>query len=512
MGLLAGIARRIRALTSAGPRAIVVSAALANTNPHPIPFAVTQWDLGDIDDAIASADTGNLRRASQLCGAIRRDGVASGVLSTRTEGLVHLPLRYEGGDERAIALLQGDLQYLAPSAELALLAGDGILLGLGLGELVQYPGFDLPTLRRLDPEFLQYRWSDDTWWYQSIVGLQKVTPGDGRWVLHLPGGAVAPWRHGLWTSLARAYIAKDHAFFLRENYSGKLANPARVAYSPSAATDQLRIDFFNKLAQWGPNTTIELPPGWDAKLLESNGVGFQVYENTIKSSNEEITINIAGQVVTTSGGAGFSNSAIHATIRSDLIQSTANALARTINEQIIPVWGFERFGAAGVVLAPRVFWDVTPPKDQAAEAGAIKSLAEAIKVGNEALEPYRKRVDAVELASRYGVPIDDLEAAQPVVTADDGSEDVDLSELDENSLAASLLELTPSDQASITTVEEGRASSGFGPLLLPDGSRDPDNDLTIAEFTAKRQAAAEVIGDAEGQDGAVDIDPLRFAA
>jgi len=50
------------------------------------------------------------------------------------------------------------------------------------------------------------------------------------------------------------------------------------------------------------------------------------------------------------------------------------------------------------------------------------------------------------------------------------------------------LKLTPSDLATIVTVNEGRASVGFGPMLLPDGSPDPDGSLTLAAFKAKHEA------------------------
>lgn len=48
-----------------------------------------------------------------------------------------------------------------------------------------------------------------------------------------------------------------------------------------------------------------------------------------------------------------------------------------------------------------------------------------------------------------------------------------------------------SDLASIVTVNEGRATSGLGALLKPDGTIDPDGYLTIAEFSAKRKADAD---------------------
>jgi len=59
--------------------------------------------------------------------------------------------------------------------------------------------------------------------------------------------------------------------------------------------------------------------------------------------------------------------------------------------------------------------------------------------------------------------------------------------------------LTASDLASIVSVNEGRASVGYGPLLKPDGTLDPDGDLTIAEFQAKREAKGAKLGEAIGE-------------
>jgi hypothetical protein len=371
-----------------------------------LPISQTRWHLSDLESAIIASDTGNLRAAGRLWRSVRRDGMIAGVLSTRTEGLVQLPLRFAGEDSDLVDELSHDFRAVFPSSELALLSGDGRGLGVGVAEFVQLPG-SLPVLKRLEPEFLVYRWAEDRWYYQGIRGLEPVNPGDGRWILHCPGGAVQPWSHGLWPALARAYIAKEHAFFFRENYSSKLANAARVGVSPQGASDGARLQFFSKLAAWGVNTVFDLPPGWEVKLIESNGRGYEVFQDTIKTANEEITVTLAGQTVTTEGGKGFSNSAIHATIRSDLIQSDADALASTLNEQAIPVWANERFGGDAADRAPRVSWDVTPPKDLNAAATAANQAAIAAAALNALAAAEGKRVDVDELARRYGVKLRD---------------------------------------------------------------------------------------------------------
>ena len=411
MGLFTSLLTRVRSYV--GPRDLSTGTTFEDgysRQTSPPPNTQTRWFLSDLESAQHAADNGNLRLAGRLCRSLRRDGTVFGVSSTRFDGGVQLPVRFSGSDPEVRETLAAEFRSVFPSAELSLLSFDGRTLGVGVGEFVQIGGA-LPVLKRLNPEHLIYMWSQDRWYYQSIHGLEPVNPGDGRWVLHCPGGAVEPWTHGMWPALGRAYVAKEHAFFLRENFNNKLANSARAARAPLGATELQREGMLRKLMAWGVNTVIELPVGWDAFLIESNGKGYESFQDTIKTSNEEIIICIAGQTVTTGGGAGFQNSAIHSTIRSDLIQSDADALASTLNTQGIPVWANERFGAQAADGDTKVAWDVTPPKDLNAEALAVNSAAIAAKAMNELLAPLGRRVDIEDIARRYGVKVVDLEKA-----------------------------------------------------------------------------------------------------
>lgn len=51
---------------------------------------------------------------------------------------------------------------------------------------------------------------------------------------------------------------------------------------------------------------------------------------------------------------------------------------------------------------------------------------------------------------------------------------------------------------AFVTVNELRAEEGYGPLLLPDGSEDPDGFLVADEFKAKRGARGKAQGEASG--------------
>lgn len=372
----------------------------------------TRWYLDDLERAELNADAGVIEDAARLMTAARKDGVLAGVLSTRTAGLVRLPKKFRG-DADVISALEVGHDYvrsvfdeMLPSTELALLAADGELLGVGVAELVPVEGRDYPVLVRLPPEFLVYRWIENRWYYRSIAGLIPITPGDGRWVLHLPGGRMNPWQHALWRCCGRAYIRKEHALQHKDNWEAKLANPARVAQAPQGAAEEQADAWFQQVLAWGVNTVFGMRPGYEVKLIESNGRGFESFNKTIADQNNEMIIAIAGQTVTVDGGAGFQNSDIHKTIRADLIKSTGDALAYTVNTQCLPVFIAIRFGVDAIESKATVMmWDVTPPKDRNSEATSMVSAANGITLMTQALAPYGQQLDIAAVTSQYGIPV-----------------------------------------------------------------------------------------------------------
>lgn len=374
-----------------------------------IPTTHLRWYLADLEAAQALADSGDISLAAQLWRSMRRDGVVKGLMGTLTSGLVRLPKKFYGDEDTCTALQARNgsrsvFEDMFPPSELSLLAADGKALGVGVAELVPVEGRDFPVLVRLDPEFLRYRWNENRWYYMSIAGLLPITPGDGRWVLHTPGGRLAPWMSGDWPALGRSFINKEHALLHRSNYSAKLANPARIAEAPLGATEPQRIGMLSRLMAWGINTVLELPVGWGAKLLESNGRGIEVFQAEIDTCDREFAITLAGQVVTVDGGAGFQNSDIHRTIRADIVQDTADGLAYTLNTQGIPSWIAKRWGAGRIATGAILEWDVRRPKDQKDEAQAFLSLAQSIAQLQEVLLPTGRELDLSEILTRYEVP------------------------------------------------------------------------------------------------------------
>lgn len=398
---------------------------------QPMTGSQIRWYIADVEAAEHAADAGSIAQAARLWAAARRDAVLSGLLSTRTAGLVRLPKRFEGDPEICADLERGHYAKTGevrsafdeafPPTELALLAADGDGIGVGVGELVPVEGRDYKVLVRLDPQFLVYRWNENRWYFRAIFGLIPIEPGNGRWVLHVAGGRNAPWQNGLWRSCGLAFIRKSHAAAYRDSWHSKLANPARVAVAPNGATDEQKNSWFQRVAAWGVNTVFQMSPGYDVKLVESNGRGWESFERCIAEQNTEIQIAIAGQTVTTDGGTGFANADIHKSIRADLIKATADALAFTVNTQCIPAFVADRFGEDALDRCPVMSWDVTPPKDLAQIAQTHLAAANAIKQLTEALAPHDLRPDVPALCTLFAIPVLDGALEQPVAVNDNAA-------------------------------------------------------------------------------------------
>lgn len=377
-----------------------------------LPQTKLRWYLHDLESAMVAADTGDLEQAAQLARSMRRDAILAGILATRTSGIVGLPRRFTG-DEQICRDLEGRdgvrsvFDDMCPPSELTAMATDGLQLGVAVGELVPVPGRDYPVLVRLDPQFLKFRPNENRWYYSSVAGQLPITPGDGRWVLHVDGPRQAPWQNGLWFSLGNSWINKTHAGLHKSNWEGKLANPARVAVAPSGQSEAQKQSWWRQVMAWGVNTVFGVTPGYDVKLLESNGRGYEAFEKTIAQSEREYAIAIAGQIVTVDGGSGFLNADVHKSIRADLIKSTADALAYTINTQVIPPWVVARFGEDALHNTAVLEYVTKPPADLKAEAEAMTALGYAAEQLNKVLSVYpdAESVDMRAAAERFGVPL-----------------------------------------------------------------------------------------------------------
>ena len=455
-------------------------------NINPPPYTQLEWYLEQVDEARNLADLGDLSRAGQLLRALRGDSLVSGLLRTKAGGCIRLPKRWRG-DEELIADLTGaelgsisNFDLLCPPSELQAMAEDADFLRVALGELVPVQGRDFPVLRRRDPEFCFYNWSQGSWFYRSNASLLQIDPGDGNWVLHISGPASAPWQHGSWLALGRTWCRKDAAQHLKSNWEFTLANPARVASCPAGSTQPQRLSFFQQLMGWGVNSVFGLPPGYQAALLESKGEGWQGFDSSIKSYNEEIMIALAGQLVSITGGTGFSSEDLYASVRFDLIRDTAVPLAHTINTQILPAYVYLRHGEEALDRCPSFEFEVKRPDDLKAEAAVYTALGQGLKQIVDVAERQGLDVNVAAILRKFG--IDTWESQRSALRR---------------------LNLSPTAIQQVLRVSEVREAVGVPVIgderddrLLGDGSAsesepDPSKALSESEVAGIRQKNAE---------------------
>lgn len=450
-------------------------------NLEPIPSSRLRWYPPDIERAQASARDGDLTTIGQLSESMNLDGVIRGLTDARTS-VVNFPRRLFGSAE-VVEVLQARLSSdrsvydeMIPATEARLMVGDGIKCGVAVGEMVPVQGRSFPVLVRRYPQNLLYLWSRDQWYYRSIAGNIPIRPGepdaDGNlWVLHLPGGRLAPWNSGLWNTLGRSYINKTQSVFARQAYEMRHSQPARVATGALGATEEERKGMIQWLIRWAMNAAVVLPMGWDLKLVESNGQGIKVYNEAIATADKEIATALCGSATMLEGTVGFGNIDVFKVVTDDLIKSTADAWMHTVNTQILPPFIGLRWGVDALDNATTVEIDVKKPSDKTAEATSMVTLANALKglveaiasAQNAAGETTPITVDVKELLAGFGVP-----TVLALVT--------------ENKIPDIRLELAPTDVAKVVRVDEARASQGLPPI------GDERGQLTIAELDALSKA------------------------
>ena len=439
-----------------------------------LPVTKLTWYLADLNTCQSQADRGDMQLIGMLGQSMRRDGVLRGLLDVRTS-VTSLPRRFHGGatetGKQIIEVLESKngsdrsvFDEMLPTNELSRLCEDGIVCGVGVGEMVPVQGRDFPVLVRRLPQNVWYLWQKNQWFYRSIAGLIPIVPGmpdeNGHtWILYTPGGRVTPWNYGLWPALGRSFISKEHAFYSRQNYIAKLANPARVAEVPLGASEVERKGFLADIIAWGLNTCFELPVGWSVKLLESNGRGFEVMQADIDTCNKEFATALCGNTVMMDGGVGFQNADIFRLMSENLIRQTAETLAHVVNTQALPWFIASRWGLEALDNAVSVAYDTTPPQDKKVQADTFVSLGNGIKAMVEAFALMSRTVNVDEIAARFGIPLNE---ANPMLMA--GSES-----------PPRLVSMTPTPKLLPASTSNGAPANGRGfgnPATTHDSTDD----------------------------------------
>lgn len=376
------------------------------------PISYSAWDVGDDERALEQAEQGRLQFAVQLCEAAARDGVAMGLLRTRSAGLLKLPLSITGPKKLVDKLLgSGDSKRggifwkMFPHAALARIIQMGIMLGAGIGYFVDVDG--VPVLHVIEHQYI-YHYKDSTgaWrvFYQTMSGDVEIVPGDGRWFVFAPWGWDRFWIYGAWGAVGKFYIAKLVANAQRETWGAKLARGILWVEAPNSSTTSERDGVVEVLANAVAPPVIAMLTGWKLNNIDVQGRGFEVWKDGAENADNEIRMALSGQLVTGGGQPlGFGSGNIFADIAESFIDADAEALAESIHFHGLTPWSRDE----GEQEAPWAEWDTVNPAQKEMLGKALKSYGEGVKALAEAHQAagVKDEFDHRAYAEKMGVDL-----------------------------------------------------------------------------------------------------------
>lgn len=322
----------------------------------------------------------------------------------------------------------------------------------------------------------------------AVEGGQEETivHGDGRWVV-FRAHETNPWTHG--AILPASLVWASHAFAGRDWSKSSVAHgsakvigelPIGVALqianvqtgaaelSPEAAA---MIELLRAIATDDSPVGIR-PAGSKTDFMVNTSTAWQVFAELVRNGDKyaaRIYLGTDGILGAQGGAPGIDIGALFG-VASTIVQGDFGVISRGLRSGVLEPWTAINWGDSR--LAPtRSYLMPDPDADAARTSLATRTEAfysEIDKAKSLGFSISQAFVD--EIAAKHGI-------TPPV--------------LPEESKKAPAIALAPTDIARVVTVNEARASAGVGPLVLPDGARDPDGDLTVEAFSAKKAAASQ---------------------
>jgi phage gp29-like protein len=468
------------------------------TAPPTISFA--DWDKAiEVGTALRGLENKtDFSRAAILADATMRDPRINGTMSTRVGALMGTSLYFQPASERRKAQRIRDevagssdggvglWEAMFPPAIQGEMSLWGNYLGIAVSELVWTTKADqwIPHLVPWHPQHLVWNAKEERFYIRTgedklerLPRVDREPRSDGRWVVWYPHSLVDGWRRALLRPLAMLYIARQWSYRDWSRYNEIHGMPTPVVKGPVGAKDEDAGTMLAAVANRGAEGAIFLPRGdtdqgsWETAFLEATSRSWDSFQAHIAKLDVDIAIAVLGQNLSTEvQGGSFAAAQVHEMVRIDKRREDAG-LARCLREQVLTWWAAYNYGDPE--LAPRMAYAVDPPADEQAMANVLVRVGEAITV----LQNTGADIDVPAILDEFAVP---------VMPQDEGDDD-------EPAVAVPVGEgaLSPED-ADIMTVNEARARKGLGPLTGADGAPDPDGNLTVADYVAKKSAARTV--------------------
>jgi phage gp29-like protein len=377
----------------------------------------TGWSPGTIRAALMDLVVGLFDRPSQLHESIMSDSRVQSAMKSRSGGLLGRAIRFKipkrfKDDDRAIECHAAwERHWPSMHAEPALLQllETAHSLGFSYSQILWDTSRRIwkPYLVPFNARYCYYHWTLRTHVAVTLDGQLPITGGDAHWVLHAPYGSYRGWMFGALRSIAQWYLARNYALRDWARYCERHGFPIPLADTPFGADPQDIAAYQAQLANLGQESVMQLPGSvdvnkygkYDLRYLEPTDDNWQAFKALIEQCNDEITLSLLAQNLTTQVKEGsFAAARVHADVRQALLEADARALAKTLYVQVARPFAAINFGDAN--LAPEITWDVRPPEDLKTKAETFESftvgLAQLRNSGFKLVEPSK-------FARRFGI-------------------------------------------------------------------------------------------------------------
>lgn len=472
--------------------------------------------MPQVRSVLRDLDAGSFRRPALLVERMLENPRFRGVVETRLNGLIssHVkwrPARNNRDARKAAAEFEEDWRYIAPGPVRKQLAESNLLLGVQFAQrvLVQGPsGRFLPVVRPYWPGFAE--WQDIERQYrleqnggkfayvQSPALGGEVDPARSAWIVGEQFGAYS-WRRALVRAAWRPWLGHEWAQRDQNRASEKHGIGIIKAKYPRGTGDEHRaaIDkYVSRLRTMPSEGVIPLEQrgdgeaNFDVEPFEFNGSGFAAIDSAMNAAAVALAILLLGHNLTTEiKGGSFAAASVGDYIRDDVKTADAAAEAAWLSPQVSRVWALWNYDDPS--LAPEPEYVTDSPAVNQAWAQMTASLAQAMGM----LREHVPAVDLEALAEMARLPLrPESETVQVPAEA---------AQVPAASDTMPTIDLTPTDIATVVTVDETRESIGLAAKGGDVGSR------WVAEHSAaiKADVAPQLAVVANAEQGNAEEQP-----
>ncbi len=399
----------------------------------PISVVSTGWDVPAVRSARSQLVIGLFEQPAAMIDAIiLSDSRVQSGLSSRLSILgrpvsFRTPRRYRDSDlaNECREAFEDVWESIATEAVIGELQRWGIMLGFGPGQILWDMSGKYATPHPLPwhPRYTYYHWLYRCYVAITLDGQEPIIPGDGSWILHAPFGAYRGWMRGAVGPISPWWLGRAYALRDWMRYSERHGLPMIKLKTPAVGDPYQQASMRFQVANLGQETVFHLPQNpppalsYDVELMEAKDTAHEGFRMLIEQCNQEITLALLAQTLTSSmpaeGGSSYAAARVHAGVLQGLMEGDARSLAWTVYTQIARPFAALNFGDPD--LAPRVVWDVTPFEDAKTKAIALLDIAESfnfMRLAGFKIDPR----DARRLINRTipGMRIGKLTAIEPL--------------------------------------------------------------------------------------------------